>query len=125
MNKFVALVIEDNDMLNRLYAEALGEAGFQIETAVDGRMALEKLHTLVPDLIFLDLHLPHISGDELLAYIRSDTRFQHTRIIVGSADGSWANYLNQEVDFVLNKPISYKQLRTLGIRILSTIESKP
>jgi hypothetical protein len=53
----------------------------------------------------------------LLKHIRAESRFENTRIIVASADGTWANSLDAEADFVLNKPISYVQLRTLVSRL--------
>src|SRR5262245_30331423 len=63
------LFVEDDDTLRGLYAECLREAGFTVREA---RLAEEGLHALrraAPDLVLLDLAMPHgeMSGTELLA----------------------------------------------------------
>ncbi len=117
MNEIVALIVEDNEMLSELYAQALQEAGFQTERLPDGQVALERLHAVTPGLVLVDLHLPQVSGEKLLAYMHENPRFKQTHTIVASADGSWTSQLNQQADFVLNKPVSYKQLRALASRL--------
>lgn len=118
MTKPLAFIVEDHDMLSSLFEEALSEAGYETEVALDGRIASDRLQEITPYLILLDLHLPHVSGAELLKQIRAESRLDDTRIIVASADGTWSNNLDGEVDFVLNKPVSYVQLRTLAGRLL-------
>ena len=113
----IALVIEDNEMLSELYVQALQEAGFQVEGLNNGQIALERLQEAAPDLVLVDLHLPYVSGEKVLDYMLDNPRFEQTRIIVASADGAWASFLSQKVDFVLNKPVSYKQLRSLAARL--------
>jgi DNA-binding response OmpR family regulator len=117
MTKPLALIIEDHEMLSNLFEEAFIEAGYETAVALDGQLAKQQLEEITPHLILLDLHLPHISGADLLQQIRADVRFDSTRIIVASADGTWANGLDTEADFVLNKPVSYVQLRTLATRL--------
>ena len=70
------LIIEDDEKLAMIYAEALRSAGFAPEIAQDGRIAQTRLQEIVPALILLDLHLPHIAGDELLRQIRADSRLE-------------------------------------------------
>ena len=118
MTKPLALIIEDHEMLSSLFDEALTEAGYETEVALHGQIASERLQEIAPYLILLDLHLPHVSGAELLKQIRADSRLDDTRIIVASADGTWSANLDDKVDFVLNKPVSYVQLRTLTSRLL-------
>ena len=113
----LAYIIEDNDMLSALFEEAMIEAGYKTEIATDGQIAAQRLKEIVPNLILLDLHLPHVSGAELLKQIRADARLSETIVIVASADGTWATHLDEEADYVLNKPVSYVQLRTLGSRL--------
>lgn len=124
MTKPLAFIIEDHDMLSSLFEEAMNEAGYETEVALDGEKASLRLKEITPHLILLDLHLPHKSGAELLKEIRAEPRFDDTRIIVASADGTWSNNLDDEVDFVLNKPVSYVQLRTLASRLLNNIAVK-
>lgn len=120
MTKPLALIIEDNEMLSSLFEEAFIEAGYETETALDGQKASTRLQEITPYIILLDLHLPYVSGETLLTQIRTDSRLDDTRIIVASADGTWSAHLESDVDFVLNKPVSYVQLRLLASRLLKT-----
>ena len=124
MTKPLAFIIEDHEMLSTLFEEALAEAGYETEIALDGQIAAMRLQEITPFLILLDLHLPHVSGEDLLKQIHAESRFDNTRIIISSADGTWSAHLNNEVDFVLNKPISYIQLRTLASRLLKNTVTK-
>ena len=117
MSAPLAFIIEDHDMLSSLFEEAMIEAGYQTEVAMDGHTAAQRLKEIIPNLILLDLHLPHVSGAELLKQIRADSRLSETQVIVASADGTWATHLDEEADYVLNKPVSYVQLRTLANRL--------
>lgn len=124
MTKPLAFIIEDHDMLSSLFEEAMREAGYDTEVALDGQVASLRLQEITPQLILLDLHLPHVSGADLLKQIRAESRLDNTRIIVASADGTWSTNLDSEVDFVLNKPVSYVQLRTLASRLLNNMVSE-
>ncbi|MBE2220706.1 MAG: response regulator transcription factor [Anaerolineae bacterium] len=120
-NPMKALIIEDNADLNTLYSSALAEAGFITESMFDGEKAQHRLQEIEPQLIVLDLHLPKLSGADLLAQIRQDPRLQEIFIIVASADGTWTGHIGEKADMVLNKPVSYVQLRDLGIRVYQNL----
>lgn len=122
MKKPQAFIIEDNAMLSTLFEEALREAGYETETALDGQVAESRLKEFTPHLILLDLHLPYVSGAQILNQIRTEPRLDKTRIIIASADGAWSAHLDYEPDFLLNKPISYVQLRDLASRLLPTMK---
>jgi two-component system response regulator RegX3 len=69
---YSALVIEDDKELGEIFADILFMDGWEAEVAQDGPKALEILETRIPDVIILDMHLPHMSGPEILHCIRSD-----------------------------------------------------
>lgn len=117
MNDRFALIIEDNEDLAIIFAEALQAAGFETTIIPDGESAIARLETSVPRIIILDLHLPHVSGEEILQGIRSDPRFDETRVIIATADPRMADMLKDEADLVLLKPISFGQLRDLAARL--------
>ena len=112
-----ALIVEDNPELNALFVEALQESGFMAEGVLDGQEAEMRLKEISPQLILLDLHLPYISGADLLVKIRQDPRLKDTVVIVASADGTWSGLISKQADFVMNKPVSYNQLRDIVSRI--------
>ncbi len=81
------------------------------------RASVDMLSGAPPALIILDLHLPFLSGKDLLYYIRADQRFTQTRIMLTTADTVLAENLREEADLVLLKPISPGQLRDLAKRL--------
>jgi CheY-like chemotaxis protein len=77
------LICEDEPSLRELVRAVLGP-GYRYVEAVDGTAALE-LITAGPDLVILDLMLPHVSGFEVLAAIRADALLRHTPVVVLTA----------------------------------------
>lgn len=75
-------IIEDEQSLREILTMRLKEAGFEIEVAVDGAEALEKLKTIKPDLILLDIILPKINGFEVLEKIKEDLTTKDIPVIV-------------------------------------------
>jgi len=125
MNEQFAMIIEDNEDLAIIFAEALQAAGFETDIIQDGETAVAQLETTVPRIIILDLHLPHVSGEEILKGIRSDQRFDDTRVIIATADPRMADMLKDEADLVLLKPISFGQLRDLAARLAPKSAANP
>lgn len=114
----LALIIEDDEDLANIFAEALRGVGFEVEHVADGKTAQERLKgEQVPYLILLDMHLPHVSGSDLLADIKKDERFSDTVTIITTADARMGETYSDSVDFVMIKPISFVQLRDLTSRL--------
>lgn len=115
----LALIVEDDEDLASIFAEALHGIGYEVELVADGRVAQERLKNgPVPFLILLDMHLPHVSGADLLTnLIKQDERFLKTMVIITTADARMGDTYGDQVDFVLIKPISFVQLRDLTARL--------
>lgn len=115
----LAVIIEDDEDLANIFAEALRGIGYEVEIIADGRVAQERLKTgTAPFLILLDMHLPHVSGADLLTnLIKQDERFAKTMVIITTADARMGDTYGDQVDFVLIKPISFVQLRDLTARL--------
>lgn len=120
MSKPFALVIEDHVDSAIIFSEALREAGFQAETIRTGDAALARLSTAEPDVIILDLSLPRVSGTDILGAIRSNPRLAETRVVVATAHPQLAESVQDDVDIVLIKPISFSQLRGVVERLSKT-----
>jgi CheY-like chemotaxis protein len=116
--KRLALIIEDDEDLANIFAEALRSIGLEIENVTDGESALNRLQSGdAPFVILLDMHLPRVSGKELLEMIKSDPRFSNTWTMITTADARLAEDYRDKVDFALIKPILYVQLRDLVNRL--------
>jgi CheY-like chemotaxis protein len=113
----LALIIEDDEDLSTIFAEAVRNAGYEIEIIRDGRDAQSRLKEVEPDLIVLDMHLPYVSGQELFDQIEADKRMKNTVVVVSTADARMGEAYTDRADFVLIKPISFTQLRDLTGRL--------
>jgi CheY-like chemotaxis protein len=115
----LALIIEDDEDLAHIFAEALRGVGFEVEILADGQVARERLQQgAVPYLILLDMHIPHISGGDLLTnIIRKDKRLAKAIVIITTADARMGDAYTELADFVMVKPISFIQLRDLTSRL--------
>jgi len=72
------LLVEDDPYFAADMAAKARNSGFQVETAETGQLALELVKSFNPTAIILDMHLPDISGEELLKTLKSDPK---TRLI--------------------------------------------
>lgn len=64
------LVVEDDPAIRRVFESVLGRAGYEIEEAVDGVEALEKLEAGRFDLVITDLALPRASGLQVIKWVK-------------------------------------------------------
>jgi len=71
MPKGRLLIVEDRDSLRRMLERALGEEGYEVAAAADGRAAIRLVEERPFDLVLTDLKLPDVSGLEVLAASRS------------------------------------------------------
>ncbi|GAB4269090.1 MAG: hypothetical protein Kow0080_12420 [Candidatus Promineifilaceae bacterium] len=118
MSNPLALVIEDDEDLAIIFREALATADFDTEIISDGKDALTRLTEVIPDLIVLDMHLPHVNGEDILRTIRADERLAHTRVVIATADaGIVYGSIGRLADTVLIKPVRFDQLRHLASRL--------
>ncbi len=117
MSNPLALIIEDDLKLADIFAQALQAADFDTEIIRDGEEARHRLATVSPTVVVLDLHLPSLSGEQLLRQIRAEERFAETRVMIATADPILAEALRPDADLVLVKPISFSQLRDLAKRL--------
>jgi PAS domain S-box-containing protein len=83
------LYIEDNPSNIRLMERLLSRrSGIRLVTASDGARGLTQARTAAPDLVFLDLHLPDMHGEEVLHRLVTDTATRHLPVAVLSADAT-------------------------------------
>lgn len=81
------LVADDEPFVLRSIEYTLSRAGYTVITAVDGEEALGKIRVENPDLVFLDIQMPRIDGNEVCRQLRSDPERKDLYIIVITAKG--------------------------------------
>ena len=79
------LIVED-DLLNRMFYEAVfQQRGYQMKVVADGAHVLDAVDSFAPDLITMDIHLPHVSGRKLIRKIKRNPATQHIPILAITA----------------------------------------
>jgi len=82
------LAVDDSASMRQFVSFTLGSAGFTVVQAVDGEDALAKARQDHFQLILTDQHMPRLDGIGLTRRLREDPRYQHTPILVLTADTS-------------------------------------
>lgn len=79
------LVVEDNELNLKLFCDLLRAHGYDTEPVRDGREAVSRARAFLPDLIITDIQLPHVTGFELVAMLKSDVRLRTIPIMAVTA----------------------------------------
>ena len=120
MIKKKIMVVDNHPLVLKFISQFLQKEGHQVVTAEDGLSALDILKTFDPDIIFIDLIMPHIGGEKLCQIIRKNPKFNETYLIILSAIAA-----EQEVDFSsfgANACIAKGSLDKMTKHVLSAIE---
>jgi signal transduction histidine kinase/CheY-like chemotaxis protein len=111
------LYIEDNASNLRLVERILERDGdVELVSAMHGQLGVELAREHQPMLILLDLHLPDITGDEVLRQLRDDPQTSAIPVVVVSADatsGQVRRLLGEGATAYLTKPLDVSELRSL------------
>ncbi len=79
------LVVDNNPVLLKAVSTILRQAGCDVEVAKDGLEALELLDTFKPEIIFTDLIMPNVNGEQFCKIIRSNEKYKDIFIVIISA----------------------------------------
>lgn len=82
--KPLVLVVEDDPGVRGLLAELMAGQGYEVVTARDGLEGLVKLELRHPSLVILDIRMPDVEGDRVLAEMRADVRTRSVPVVVVS-----------------------------------------
>src|SRR5438477_3102790 len=107
------LVVEDDPDIAQLVTRYLTKAGYTIQHVVSGDEALRTIASTAPDLLVLDLMLPHVDGLEVCKRVRSDEATAALPIIMLTARGDESERivgLEIGADDYLSKPFSPNEL---------------
>ena len=75
------MIVDDEENFLELMINLLQNEGFEVIPAENGRQCLDKLRTVKPDLILMDMMMPGISGKETVKKIRENPRTKDTKVI--------------------------------------------
>jgi PAS domain S-box-containing protein len=118
------LYIEDNDSNQRLMERAMSlRTGVTLITASHGKTGFDMARECNPDVIFLDLHLPDVTGREVLRLLRTDLTTCNIPVVIVSADASPGQIKRIRTEGAyayITKPIDFEQMFELLDEILVT-----
>ncbi len=79
------LLIEDEESLRNLYTRILSTKNYEVEAAADGEIALSLLKQFRPDVIVLDIVMPHYNGVEILKILKNDGELKSIPVVMLTA----------------------------------------
>lgn len=112
MHNRILLVDDDKELLAALEVKLVKE-GFQVETAPDGEVALDKIRKSLPDLVILDVNMPKLNGMDVCKALRSDEQTRDLAVIMLTArDDEIDRVLGLEfgADDYVTKPYNAREL---------------
>jgi two-component system response regulator CpxR len=104
------LLVDDDTELCELVTEYLEGEGFAVESANDGAAGLERCLAAGPDLVILDVMLPHLGGFAVLAKIRERSRVPVVMLTARGEDVDRIVGLEMGADDYLSKPFNPREL---------------
>ncbi len=110
-NRPKLLLVDDETAITERLAPFLSRAGFEVQVAADGQVALEKTLSFSPDLIVLDVLMPRLNGRDVLRRLRDEGDW--TPIILLTQVGESAERamaLTEGADDYINKPFDPNEL---------------
>ena len=78
------LLVEDDRFVSSMLKSRLEHDGFVVDQAFDGEEGVQKMRTVRPDLVILDIILPKMSGFEFLEHVVGDSELNNTPVMVVS-----------------------------------------
>lgn len=121
------LIVEDEKEIAELIAYSLKKENFEVDIALDGEIALNKLKQNPYELVILDLMLPKIHGFEICRIIKDTPKFQNTGVVivtVKSEEFDKVKGLELGADDYITKPFSSRELVARVKAVLRRIKAQ-
>jgi DNA-binding response OmpR family regulator len=107
------LIADDDPQILAMVSLRLSNAGYRVLQARDGSEALNVARHELPDVVVLDVMMPHVNGWEVAKALRGDASLANTAIVMLTAIGERINELTsplQGADEYVDKPFEFKEL---------------
>ncbi len=81
------LVVDDEPNIVLSLEFLMTQAGYEVNTAADGEVALQSIEASPPDLVLLDVNIPKRNGYEVCETIRANPTWEHVKVVMITAKG--------------------------------------
>lgn len=88
MEKIKIAIVEDDEVLSKVIAEELGDAGFEVHRAKDGEAGLKLVKEKMPDAVLLDVLMPKMNGFQVLEALKQAPETKSIPVILLTMLGS-------------------------------------
>lgn len=85
--KIKILIVDDNNDIRTIYAEAFKKDGFDVEEAIDGLDGLDRATKNIPDIIFTGIIMPRMDGFDLMTSLKKNVATKDIPVIISSHMG--------------------------------------
>lgn len=75
-------IVEDDQAISQMYRIKFEADGYEVETAENGKLGLQLAESMKPDIVLLDLMMPEMTGDEMLAAMRKTPWGKKIKVII-------------------------------------------
>jgi two-component system cell cycle response regulator DivK len=116
----LVLLADDCDELRELYATILKMSGVSVETARDGREALQKASALLPDLIVTDFNMPGMDGIEFTRLLKGSSRTRGIPVVLCTSEPLEGRAREAGCSAFLQKPCSLDALLSVVTSLHAT-----
>jgi len=116
------LVVDDEERMVRFVRLNLEHDGFKVSEAYRGMEAIDKVRTLLPDLVILDVMLPDIDGFEVLRIIRETSSVPVIMLTAKGEEDDRVRGLELGADDYITKPFSPRELVSRVRAVLRRVE---
>lgn len=118
------LIVEDDPDIAHLLGRVFRMGGYTTIWAPDGIQALERLEVEQPDLMTLDMNMPHMSGFEVLAQLRAAPRHRELPVIILTSRGILPQQVEAQASMVMTKPFDISALLVAVRAILAPVAER-
>ncbi len=104
------IVVADDAVLRGVLGVILSQSGYDVSLFPDAEQALARIRSQRPDVVILDLHLPRVSGLELVDDLASDPRTADVPVVAISGQRRMLDEIRSRVAAALCKPFDVDEL---------------
>ncbi|MDX9865127.1 MAG: response regulator [Anaerolineaceae bacterium] len=113
--KSLIWMIDDDDELRRALRKMFQLLGYEVRDFADGRVAMRAmLAGEMPEVLFLDIQMPHVNGIQLLEFIRSRAEWDHLPVLMLTSESDEERVeqaIRKGADGYVFKPVSFESLQ--------------